>query len=243
MRASARRSVAAIGSTPYQQPYWGYQPVRPTNGLAVTALVCGVAQFVVVLTFIPAIVCGHIARAQIRRTGEAGGGMALAGLILGYVGGALLIGLVLLLVDVAAKSGHDGSAVHTLPFIRPGAVVPAGHALPAHTGQIAVMPLIRPDRSPARRRRLGACRRARSAARCPVSQNRKSSATSSRAAPYSAPSLPLSGGDQLQAAGVAWFCHGAAFARDPSASPSENDQTELPGDDGKSGNRVLGRRA
>lgn len=139
-----------IGSTPYQQPYWGYQPVRPTNGLAVTALVCGVAQFVVVLTFIPAIVCGHIARAQIRRTGEAGGGMALAGLILGYVGGALLIGLVLLLVAVAAKSGHDGSAVHTVPFIRPGAAVRPGPALPAPPGQIAVMPLIKPDSSPAR---------------------------------------------------------------------------------------------
>jgi hypothetical protein len=105
---------------------------------------------VVVLTFIPAIVCGHVARAQIRRTGEAGGRMALAGLILGYVGGALLIGLVLLLVAVAANSGHPGSAVHTVPFIRPGAAVPAGHALPAPPGQIAVMPSIKPDSSAAR---------------------------------------------------------------------------------------------
>ena len=135
---------------PNQQPYWGYQPVRPTNGLAVTALVCGVAQFVVVLTFIPAIVCGHIARAQIRRTGEAGGGMALAGLILGYVGGALLIGLVFLLVAVAARGGHDGSAVHTLPFIRPGAAVPAGHAVPGPPAQIAVMPMTKPGSSSAR---------------------------------------------------------------------------------------------
>jgi hypothetical protein len=149
VRATARRSAAAIGSTPYQQPSWGYQPVRPTNGLAVTSLVCGVAQFVVVLTFIPAIVCGHIARAQVRRTGEAGGGMALAGLILGYIGGALLIGLVLLLVSVAAKSGHDGSAVHTLPFIRPGAAVPAGHAVPGPPAQIAVMPVAKPGSSPA----------------------------------------------------------------------------------------------
>ena len=45
---------------PHQPPYWGHQPPlqRPTNGLAVVALVCGLAQFVIVLTFIPAIVCG-----------------------------------------------------------------------------------------------------------------------------------------------------------------------------------------
>jgi hypothetical protein len=122
---------------PYQQPYWGYPPLRPTNGLAVAALACGLAQFVVVLTFIPAIICGHLARAQIRRTSEAGGGLALAGLILGYVGGALLIGLVLLLVSIGARSGHNGSAV------------PDGHAIPV-PARIAVMPFVKSDSSPAR---------------------------------------------------------------------------------------------
>ncbi|MDF2443801.1 MAG: hypothetical protein JWR01_2004, partial [Subtercola sp.] len=37
------------------------------------------------------IVTGHIARAQIRRTGESGRGMALAGLIIGYAYTALVI--------------------------------------------------------------------------------------------------------------------------------------------------------
>jgi Domain of unknown function (DUF4190) len=124
---------------PYQQPYWGYPPPRATNGLAVAAFVCGLAQFVVVLTFIPAIVCGHLARAQIRRTGEAGGGLALAGLILGYIGGALLIGLVLVLVAVAVKTGHSGSATHTLPFIQ----TPAS-PVPAATPHAALMPFIKP---------------------------------------------------------------------------------------------------
>ena len=133
---------------PYQQPHWGYPPPRPTNGLAVAAFVCGLAQFVVVLTFIPAIVCGHLARAQIRRTGEGGGGLALAGLILGYVGGALLIGLVLLLVAIGARSGHNGSAFHTVPFLRPASAVPDGHATPGPP-QVADMPFVRPDRSPA----------------------------------------------------------------------------------------------
>jgi hypothetical protein len=38
---------------------------------------------------IAAIITGHIARSQIKRSGEQGAGMALAGLILGYVGLAL----------------------------------------------------------------------------------------------------------------------------------------------------------
>jgi hypothetical protein len=45
-----------------------------------------------------AIVMGHVARAQIRRTGEHGGGFAIAGLVLGYVG--LVVGLVLLAIGV-----------------------------------------------------------------------------------------------------------------------------------------------
>jgi len=135
---------------PYQQPFWGYRPVRPTNGLAVTALVCGVAQFVVVLTFIPAIVCGHVARAQIRRSGEAGGGLALAGLILGYIGGGLVIGLTFLLVAIAVKSGHGGPAVHTVPFLGPASASPGGAAVPAGPAHIAVMPFVSPNSSPAR---------------------------------------------------------------------------------------------
>lgn len=58
-----------------------------TNGLAVASLVCGIAQFLVPLvpTSILAIVFGHVARGQIRRTGEAGDGLAVTGLILGWL--------------------------------------------------------------------------------------------------------------------------------------------------------------
>jgi Domain of unknown function (DUF4190) len=104
---------------PYQQPY-GPHPAAPTNGMAITALVCGAVSFVVGITFIPAIVCGHIAQRQIRQTGEQGGGLALAGLILGYVGGTLFFGLVLAVAVIAVKVGHSGSATHvvTVPFVR-----------------------------------------------------------------------------------------------------------------------------
>lgn len=68
----------------YGQPAAGvYAP--PTNTLAIVALVLG---FVFP---IGGIVCGHIARSQIKRTGEGGDGLALAGLILGYVFTALTL--------------------------------------------------------------------------------------------------------------------------------------------------------
>lgn len=91
----------------YQQPYSPYPPAAPTNGLAIAALVCGVGGFVIGLSFIPAIICGHLARKQIRQTGEQGAGLALAGLILGYVGTALFIALIALFVVIAAKFGQS----------------------------------------------------------------------------------------------------------------------------------------
>ncbi len=60
-------------------------PADRSNSLAVASLVCGIAQFIIPLpTSILAIVFGHIARGQIRRTGEKGNGLALAGLVLGW---------------------------------------------------------------------------------------------------------------------------------------------------------------
>ena len=76
-------------------------PVARTNGLAVASLACGIAQFMFgPLGTIPAIVLGHVARSQIRRTGEQGAGLALAGLVLGW--GALILGLLLIAVAVVA---------------------------------------------------------------------------------------------------------------------------------------------
>ena len=104
---------------PYQAPYAYYPPAPPTNGLAIAALVCGVGGFVVGLSFIPAIICGHLARRQIRQTGEQGAGMALAGLILGYVGIALFIVLIAVFVVIVNKIGQE------LPASSPGAPMPA----------------------------------------------------------------------------------------------------------------------
>jgi DUF1707 SHOCT-like domain/Domain of unknown function (DUF4190) len=77
-----------------------------TNGLAVASLACGIAQFAIgPLATIPAIVLGHMARSRIRRTGEQGAGLALAGLILGW--GAVIVGVIVFVIGltVATRMG------------------------------------------------------------------------------------------------------------------------------------------
>jgi Domain of unknown function (DUF1707)/Domain of unknown function (DUF4190) len=82
------------GVAPYHPGYYPVPVVPPTNGLAIGALVCGIIEFFTLgIAAIPAVILGHAARSQIRRTGERGDGMALTGLILGYlaIGGWALI--------------------------------------------------------------------------------------------------------------------------------------------------------
>jgi hypothetical protein len=90
----------------YPQTPFGVQ--QPTNGMAIAALILGICQiFFWFLSGIPAIVLGHIARKQIRQTGEAGDGMALAGLILGYIGLGLTILFVIIVVAAVSHYGHS----------------------------------------------------------------------------------------------------------------------------------------
>jgi DUF1707 SHOCT-like domain/Domain of unknown function (DUF4190) len=70
-------------------------PSRKTNSMAVAAILLGLGTPFFGLTAIPAIIAGHRARHEIRRTGEAGDGMAVAGLVLGYL--AVIVGTLLLL--------------------------------------------------------------------------------------------------------------------------------------------------
>ena len=68
-------------------------PQQKTNVLAIVSLV--LAFFI----SIGAIICGHIALNQIKRTGENGRGLAIAGLVLGYLG--LVGGLILSIVWIS----------------------------------------------------------------------------------------------------------------------------------------------
>ena len=66
------RSADRVGVA-YPVPYGGVPTSPPQNVLAWVSLGLAIG-FVLfgVLTSIPAIICGHIARSQIRRTGEQG---------------------------------------------------------------------------------------------------------------------------------------------------------------------------
>ena len=80
-------------------PWQTFPAPQPTNGLAVAALVLGIVWAFWIGSAL-AIVFGHVALGQIRQRNQSGKGMAIAGLVLGYVGAgtfALFVVLPLLL--------------------------------------------------------------------------------------------------------------------------------------------------
>jgi hypothetical protein len=102
----------------YGAPAYGQPVAAPTNSLSVVSLIAGITAWVV-LPFIAglvAVITGHLSLGQIKRTGEGGRGMALAGVILGWVNIGLtilatvfVIVLVLGVFGVAASSGSLNS--------------------------------------------------------------------------------------------------------------------------------------
>jgi uncharacterized membrane protein len=98
-----------MAPVPVPVPHWRPAPPAPgTNALAVASLICGLLQpFSGGLTMIPAVVLGHVAHSQIRRSGERGGAMATIGLVLGWIGVSVVV---LIVVFVAIVARHAASA-------------------------------------------------------------------------------------------------------------------------------------
>ncbi|GAA3630237.1 uncharacterized protein DUF4190 [Lentzea atacamensis] len=95
-----------------QQPMYGYgypppPPKQQTN--AILALVLSCVGFVTCgVTAIVGVIFGHIAMGKIRRGEEDGRGLALAGLIVGYVviaGWVLYLAIVIIAIIAAANQG------------------------------------------------------------------------------------------------------------------------------------------
>ncbi|MDB4816971.1 GYF domain-containing protein [bacterium] len=96
-------SASAADASPYatpgtnplaaQQQY--YAPAAPTSGLAIASMVCGILSIILcyvnAIVGIPAVICGHMAMKRIKASqGQiAGKGMAIAGLICGYLGSVI----------------------------------------------------------------------------------------------------------------------------------------------------------
>ncbi len=66
----------------------------PSSGLAITSMVMGILSVVLCGPFlgIPAVICGHITLSRIKKlpTHYSGGGMAVAGLVTGYIGSTIM---------------------------------------------------------------------------------------------------------------------------------------------------------
>jgi peptidyl-prolyl cis-trans isomerase B (cyclophilin B) len=127
--------------------YYGYPQPQATNGMAIASLVCA-------FLFAPlGIVFGHVSLSQIKRTGEQGRGLAIAGLVISYLLTVLTILLVVAFIVFAALAvqmtswlgvpfrpnldhpGPTGSPVpdSTLPTFKPPATLGSNCQYPATT--------------------------------------------------------------------------------------------------------------
>jgi hypothetical protein len=87
--------------SPYGMPQ-GYPTASPGfNGLSIASMVLGILWLYWVGSIL-AVIFGHVALRQIRRTGQRGRGMAIAGLVLGYIGLAALVTVIIIGISVAA---------------------------------------------------------------------------------------------------------------------------------------------
>jgi hypothetical protein len=112
-----------LGGTAFPQtPMEPFSEAKKTSGKAIASLVCGCLFFLFPVPIV-AIVLGHVALSEIRRSAGRlkGEGLAVTGLVLGYASTAL-VGLFLILVLIsipkAMKLGNtvanDGNAIATL---------------------------------------------------------------------------------------------------------------------------------
>ncbi len=93
---------------PQGQPLQNYAGPRPTNPMAIAALVSS-------LVLAPlGIILGHISLSQIKRTGEDGRGLAIAGLAIGYVSTVIAaIWLIVSLAGLAVLKSAVDTSTHT----------------------------------------------------------------------------------------------------------------------------------
>ncbi|MBB3158026.1 hypothetical protein FHS07_001722 [Microbacterium proteolyticum] len=97
------------GQQPYGAPAYGYGAAPRVNPLAIVALVSSlVGLFAIpVIGQIVGIITGHISLNQIKATSERGRGMALSGVLVGYISlglGILLIILTAVIIGVTGGS-------------------------------------------------------------------------------------------------------------------------------------------
>jgi hypothetical protein len=106
---------SGYGAPGYSQPYpaGGYSPypaAPKTNGLAIASLVCSILGFCCGVGGVLGVIFGFVARGQIKRSGgsQKGSGLALAGIIVGFVFIVLAaIGLLFLLLSSSPANSSN----------------------------------------------------------------------------------------------------------------------------------------
>jgi hypothetical protein len=98
------------GAMPVAWPVPVYQPPvsTSTNSLARASLILGVAEFFSMgLTAVPAVICGHVAKREMKLSGQRGEGLATAGLVLGYMA-IIFWGIIIVLSILGAAISMSG---------------------------------------------------------------------------------------------------------------------------------------
>lgn len=104
--------VQTTPGAPPVAPYaYGGYVARKTNGLAIASLILSIVGFIWILPFVGSLagaIMGHVSLGQIKRTGDGGRGMALAGIIVGWAGVALIVlGVLFVLIVVWGSSASS----------------------------------------------------------------------------------------------------------------------------------------
>jgi hypothetical protein len=97
---------------------YAYPPAPKTNGLAVASMICSLVGAIFSITLIlgPAaiagVIMGHIAMKRLQSSGEGGRGMALTGVIVGWIGIGLflLFGFLFVVLPILIAMGAIGAA-------------------------------------------------------------------------------------------------------------------------------------
>ena len=100
-----------------------------TNVMAIISLVSGLVSwfFIPFLAAIVAIITGHMARGQIKNSTETGDGLAIAGLILGYLNIAMsCVGILIFILVFGGMIGLTGCAI----LSESASYVPSGNVVP-----------------------------------------------------------------------------------------------------------------
>lgn len=104
-------SAPPAGAQPYGAPAYTPYPAPPkTNTLAIVSLIASLAGIFIVplIGSIAGVITGHISLGQIKRNGENGRGLALAGTIVGWVGTAFAVLGIIFFIWLFATIGTAG---------------------------------------------------------------------------------------------------------------------------------------